>query len=183
MTKCVVPAAWARISAHRLRGREERRTLIVLWGLLDFSGGALSVAVFCAGWALSHAVAVIYCWIRAPPGVVLREELCWGTLFSAVIYCWVRAPSGAVLREELGLRTLFSAIIYCWVRTPPGAVLREELCLCTLFSAVIYWVWAQPVAVLREELYWCTLFTLVFCTGLALPRAAVLAVFWSERGR
>lgn len=77
MTICVVSAAWAR-DCVRLRGCKEGRTLIVLCGLLDLGGGALSVAVFCGGWALSRAVAVF------------REELSWCALFSAIIH-WAQA--------------------------------------------------------------------------------------------
>lgn len=79
MTICIVSAAWAR-DCVRLRGCKEGRTLIVLWGLLDLGGGALSVAVFCGGWALSRAVAV----------AVFREELSWCALFSAIIH-WAQA--------------------------------------------------------------------------------------------
>jgi hypothetical protein len=56
--------------------------------LLDLGGGALSVAVFCGGWALSRAVAVF------------REELSWCALFSTIIY-WAQALPGAVIGEKL----------------------------------------------------------------------------------
>lgn len=88
MTICIVSAAWAWGCVQRLRGRKEGSTLVVLWGLLDLGGGALSAAVFCGGWALSRAVAVF------------REELSWCTLFSAIIY-WAQALPGAVIGEKL----------------------------------------------------------------------------------
>jgi hypothetical protein len=154
-----------------LRGCEKGRTLIVLLGLVVL-WGALSATVFCGGWAQSRAVAVF------------REELSWSTLFSAIVY-WAWALPGAVFGEELCRCALFSALIYwAWAWALPGAVLGEELCWCALFSALVYWAWAWalPRAVLGEELCCCTLFTLVFCGGLALPRAAALAVFRGGSG-
>jgi hypothetical protein len=96
---------------------------------------------------------------------------------SATVFCggWTLSSAVAVFREKLSWCTLFSAIIY-WARALPGAVFREELSWCT-FSAIIYWARALPGAVLGEKLCWCTLFTPVFCGGLALLRAAALAIF------
>lgn len=127
VTICVIPAAWACGSIQRLRGCKEGSTLVVLWGLLDLGGGALSAAVFCSGWALSCAVAVF------------REELSWYTLFSAIIY-WAWALPGAVLGEKLCWCALFTPV-FCGglalLRAGALAVFLNERCWCKLSVSII----------------------------------------------